>query len=231
MTRQERTTTPQDREAPMTSTPALPAGFSAHPALDGLAPSIASDPDVHLMMLFQDGQEEAFTQLVRRNQHKVFSVIYRFLGDRTEAEDLAQEVFLRVYRTAGRYEPTAKFSTWLYRIATNISLNAIRNRSRFHTMSLEVRQDDSEDFHREIADDNSPGPADAMHDEELARVVMEAIELLPEQQRGAIILNKYEGLSYDDVAEILSCSVMAVKSLLSRARSNLKSKLMPYLRK
>ena len=116
----------------MTSNPALPAGFPAHPALDGLAPSISSDPDVHLMMLFQDGDEEAFAQLVRRNQHKVFAVIYRFLGERTEAEDLTQEVFLRVYRTAGRYEPTAKFSTWLYRIATNISLNAIRNRGRFH---------------------------------------------------------------------------------------------------
>src|ERR1035437_4776167 len=106
----------------------MPAGFSAHPGLDGLAPSIATDADVHLMMLFQDGNEDAYAQLIRRNQHKVFSVIYRFLGDRTESEDLTQEVFLRVYRTAGRYEPTAKFSTWLYRIATNISLNAIRNR-------------------------------------------------------------------------------------------------------
>ncbi len=215
----------------MTSTPALPAGFDAHPALDGLPPSIASDPDVHLMMAFQDGNQEAFAQLIRRNQHKVFSVIFRFLGDRTEAEDLAQEVFLRVYRTAGRYEPTAKFSTWIYRIATNISLNAIRNRSRFHTISLEVRQDDNEDFHRDIPDTNDPGPDDAMSQEELARVVMSAIEQLPEQQRAAIILNKYEGLSYEDVAKILACSVMAVKSLLSRARTNLKSKLMPYLRK
>ncbi len=215
----------------MTSNPALPAGFSAHPALSGLPASIATDPDVHLMMLFQDGNEEAFAQLIRRNQHKVFSVIYRFLGDRAEAEDLAQEVFLRVYRTAGRYEPTAKFSTWLYRIATNISLNAIRNRSRFHAISLEVRQDDSDDFHREIPDEDDPGPDAAMRHEELSRVVMKAIEQLPEQQRAAIILNKYEGLSYDEVAGILACSVMAVKSLLSRARTNLKSKLMPYLRK
>ncbi|MDD4889489.1 MAG: sigma-70 family RNA polymerase sigma factor [Phycisphaerae bacterium] len=215
----------------MTSDPALPAGFSAHPALAGLPPSIATDPDVHLMMAFQDGNEDAFAQLIRRNQHKVFSVIYRFLGDRTESEDLVQEVFLRVYRTAGRYEPTAKFSTWLYRIATNISLNAIRNRSRFRPVSLEVRQDDSEDFHREIPDDTAPPPDTAMHDEELARVVMAAIDALPDQQKSAIILNKYEGLSYEDVATILSCSVMAVKSLLSRARSNLKVKLMPYVRK
>ncbi len=216
----------------MTSQPALPAGFHAHPALDGLPPSIAADPDVHLMMLFQDGNEDAFAQLIRRNQHKVFAVIYRFLGDRAEAEDLAQEVFLRVYRTAGRYEPTAKFSTWLYRIATNISLNAIRNRGRFHAISLEVSsQDDSDNFHREIPDETSPDPGSAMNDEELSRVVMHAIEQLPEQQKSAIILNKYEGLSYEDVAEILGCSVMAVKSLLSRARSNLKTKLMPYLRK
>jgi RNA polymerase sigma-70 factor (ECF subfamily) len=214
-----------------TTQPALPAGFSAHPALKGLPPSIASDPDVHLMMLFQDGNVDAFAQLIRRSQHKVFSVIYRFLGDRAESEDLTQEVFLRVYRTAGRYEPTAKFSTWLYRIATNISLNAIRNKSRFRTVSLEVRQDESDDFHREIPDDNNPGPDLAMHNEELSKVVMAAIEQLPDQQKAAIILNKYEGLSYEDVAGILNCSVMAVKSLLSRARSNLKSRLMPYLRK
>lgn len=211
--------------------PALPAGFSAHPALSQSPPSIASDPDVHLMMLFQDGNDEAYAQLIRRNQHKVFSVIYRFLGDRTESEDLTQEVFLRVYRTCGRYEPAAKFSTWLYRIATNISLNAIRNRSRFHAVSLEVRQEDSDDFHREIPDENSPEPSAPMHDEELSRVVMVAIEQLPEQQKAAIVLNKYEGLSYDDVAGILNCSVMAVKSLLSRARSNLKARLTPYLRK
>jgi RNA polymerase sigma-70 factor (ECF subfamily) len=215
----------------MTVNPALPAGFSSHPALEGLPPSIQSDPDVHLMMAFRDGDEEAFAQLIRRNQHKVFSIIYRFVGDRAEAEDLVQEVFLRVFRTVERYEPTAKFSTWLYRIATNISLNAIRNRSRFHAVSLEVKQDDSDDFHREIADADSPAPDDAMDGEELSRVVMDAIDQLPGQQRAAIILNKYEGLSYEEVAVILDCSVMAVKSLLSRARSNLKTKLAPYLRR
>lgn len=215
----------------MTMDPALPAGFAAHPALDGLPPSIASDADVHLMMLFQDGNEDAFAQLIRRNQHKVFSIIYRFLGDRAEAEDLSQEVFLRVYRTCGRYEPTAKFSTWLYRIATNISLNAIRNRSRFHPLSIEVRPDDSDDFQREIADDSTPAPGASMAADELSQVVLSAVEALPEQQRVAIILNKYEGMSYEDIASILACTVMAVKSLLSRARSNLKSKLLPYLRK
>lgn len=214
-----------------TSDLSMPAGFSAHPALDGLPPSIQTDPDVHLMMSFQDGDEAAFEELIRRNQHKVFSIIYRFVGDRAEAEDLSQEVFLRVYRTCGRYEPTAKFSTWLYRIATNISLNAIRNRGRFHAVSLEIKQDDNDDFHREIADDDAPPPDAAMSDDELARVVMEAIEKLPDQQRTAIILNKYEGLSYEDVATILDCSVMAVKSLLSRARSNLKTRLLPYLGK
>ena len=214
----------------MTSYPALPAGFQAHPALKGLPPSIATDPDVHLMMAFQDGSEQAFAELIHRNQHKVFSVIYRFLGDRTEAEDLSQEVFLRVYRMSGRYEPTAKFSTWLYRIATNISLNAIRDRSRFHAMPLEVRQDNNEDFHREIPDVDVPPPDSALRNEELGQVVMDAIQQLPDQQRTAIILNKYEGLSYEDVATILDCSVMAVKSLLSRARTNLKSKLIDYLR-
>lgn len=214
----------------MTSNPALPAGIQSHPALRGVPPSIATDPDVHLMLAFQDGSEAAFVQLIQRNQHKVFAVIYRFLGDRTEAEDLAQEVFLRVYRMSGRYQPTAKFSTWIYRIATNISLNAIRDRGRFHTLPLEVKHDDSEEFHREVADADVPQPDAAMGQDELAGVVMAAIQELPDQQRTAIILNKYEGLSYEDIANILDCSVMAVKSLLSRARANLKSKLLQYLR-
>jgi RNA polymerase sigma-70 factor (ECF subfamily) len=220
-----------DDRRTMTTTPALPAGFEFHPAVEGCPPSIQSDADVHLMMAFQDGSEEAFAHLIRRNQNKVFSTIYRFVGNRAEAEDLVQEVFLRVYRTAGRYEPTARFGTWLYRIATNISLNAIRNRSRFHPVSLEVRQDDDDDFHREIADEDTAAPGDALDEDELSRVVMAAIDQLPDQQRTAIILNKYEGLSYDEVADILDCSVMAVKSLLSRARANLKIKLTPYLRK
>jgi RNA polymerase sigma-70 factor (ECF subfamily) len=215
----------------MTSEPALPAGFDAHPALLNSPPTIAADPDVHLMMLFQDGNDEAFAQLVRRNQHKVFAVIFRFLRNRAEAEDLTQEVFLRVYRTAARYEPTARFSTWLYSIATNISRNAIRSRSRLRTSPLEIRSDDDEGFHRDLPDTTSPQPQTAMDKQEQDKAVMEAIDQLPEQQKVAIILNKYEDLCYEDVAAVLDCSVMAVKSLLSRARSNLKTKLMPYFRK
>ena len=215
----------------MTTPLAMPAGFDAHPALAHAPPTVAADPDVHLMMLFQDGNDEAFAQLIRRNQHKVFAVIFRFLRDRAEAEDLTQEVFLRVYRTAARYEPTARFSTWLYSIATNISRNAIRGRSRLRTSPLEIRADDDEGFHRDLPDPVGPQPHAAMDKQELDKAVMDAIDQLPEQQKVAIILNKYEDLCYEDVAVVLDCSVMAVKSLLSRARSNLKTRLMPYLRK
>ncbi len=182
------------------------------------------------MLAFQKGDERAFAELVRRNQSTVFAVVYRFMGDAADVEDLAQEVFLRVYRTGPRYKPTAKFSTWLYRITANLCLNAIRSRGKLRFSQLEVRDEsDSDAFYREVEDTTGPAPHAALAASELQDRLRIALESLPDSQRTAIILNKYEQLSYDEIAAILDLSVMAVKSLLSRARANLRRELERYL--
>lgn len=183
------------------------------------------------MLRFQAGEREAFDELVRRNAPKVHALVYRFLGDPGAVEDITQEVFLRVYRTAARYEPKAKFSTWLYRIVANLSFNVLRSRKRSHPVSLEmVGSEDGERYHREIPDERHAAPEEQVDSEELREKVAEAIGSLPDTQRVAIILNKYENRSYEEIAEVLQCSTMAVKSLLSRARSNLRESLGRYLR-
>lgn len=190
------------------------------------------DPDVKLMLAFQAGDESAFEKLVQRNQSNVHAVIYRFLGDQSDVEDLSQEVFLRVYRTAHRYVPTAKFTTWLYRIAANLSLNAIRSRSKVKIAQLEIPDDSSAagGFYREVEDTAGDRPSDDMDAAELHEQILMAVHRLPENQRIAIILNKFEQMSYDDIAEVLGVSMMAVKSLLSRARSNLRQSLQRFMK-
>jgi RNA polymerase sigma-70 factor (ECF subfamily) len=200
------------------------------PDADGLTRWAREDDDVKLMLRFQKGEQEAFEELVHRNAPKVNTLIYRFLGDPGQVEDLTQEVFLRVYRTAARYQPTAKFSTWLYRIAANLSFNVLRAKRRGQPVQLEIAySEDGEPFYRDVPDARHVPPHDRLDAEELRGKVGDAINQLPENQKVAIILNKYEQKSYEDIAAILDCSTMAVKSLLSRARSNLRSALMRYI--
>jgi RNA polymerase sigma-70 factor (ECF subfamily) len=183
------------------------------------------------MLRFQEGDETAFAELVDRNAAKVNTLIFRFLGDPGQVEDLTQEVFLRVYRTAGRYQPTAKFSTWLYRIAANLSFNVLRAKRRGQPMQLDMSySEDGEPYFRDIADEKMAPPQTHLDGAELREKVIEAINQLPENQKVAIILNKYEQKSYEDIASVLGCSTMAVKSLLSRARGNLRSVLLRYVR-
>ena len=198
---------------------------------DGLTRWAREDDDVKLMLRFQQGETAAFEELVRRNAPKVNTLIYRFLGDPGQVEDLTQEVFLRVYRTSQRYQPTAKFSTWLYRIAANLSFNVLRAKRRGQPVQLEIAySEDGEPFYRDVPDDRNDPPHDHLDAEELRVKVAEAIDQLPENQKVAIILNKYEQKSYEEIAAILNCSTMAVKSLLSRARSNLRNALGRYVR-
>jgi RNA polymerase sigma-70 factor (ECF subfamily) len=188
------------------------------------------DEDVRLMLRFQAGDVAAFDELVDRNTHKVHALVYRFLGDPDQVEDLTQEVFLRIYRTAQRYQPRAKFSTWLYRIVANLSFNVLRSRKRAHTVPLEVGgEDDNESYSWEIADGRTAAPQTSMDSEELGRTIAQAVERLPENQKAAIILNKFEHKSYEEISEVLEISTMAVKSLLSRARSNLRQALRRYV--
>ena len=198
---------------------------------DGLTRWAREDEDVKLMLRFQAGERAAFDELVERNAPKIHTLIYRFLGDPGQVEDLTQEVFLRVYRTAERYQPTAKFSTWLYRIAANLSFNVLRSRKRGQPLQLDIAYgEDGEPFFRDVKDDRLTAPHEPLDAEELRGKVAEAINQLPENQKVAIILNKYEQKSYEDIAGILNCSTMAVKSLLSRARSNLRQTLVKYVK-
>lgn len=189
------------------------------------------DQDVQLMLRFKKGDRSAFEELVQRNTPKIHALIFRFLGDPWQVEDLTQEVFLRVYRTVGSYKPTAKFTTWLYRIAANLSFNVLRARKKGQQWRLEVGDgDDGEGYHRDVPDERHGAPHDDLDEAELRERVAGAIESLPENQKLAIILNKYEHKSYEEIASVLNCSAMAVKSLLSRARCNLRQVLEPYLR-
>lgn len=180
------------------------------------------------MLAFQGGDEEAFRTLVERHQSRVYAIIFRLVPDAAQAEDLTQEVFLRVFRTAKRYEPMAKFSTWLYRIACNVGLNAIRSARRGRTTEL-ASANEEEGWRRELPDPRTPPPHARLDAQELQSRLADAINALPENQRIALVLSKYEHLSYDRIARTLGCSTMAVKSLLSRARCNLRDSLVRYL--
>ncbi len=182
------------------------------------------------MLAFQAGDDEAFRRIVLRNQEKVFSVVFRIIGNYAQSEDLTQEVFLRVFRTAGRYVPMAKFTTWLYRIATNVALNAIRAQRKIKSIPLEtIDSEDGTGRRRDVPDLRTSRPHTRLDAEELRGKIAEAIAALPENQKIPFVLNKYEHLNYREIAEILECSTMAVKSLLSRARCNLRDTLRGYL--
>jgi RNA polymerase sigma-70 factor (ECF subfamily) len=186
------------------------------------------DADAELMLSFQRGDEHAFETLVRGWQDRIVSLAYRYLASAADAEDLAQEVFLRVYRAKETYRPTARFSTWIYRITANASLNHIRAAKARRKVAGPLQVAD-ETAVPEIEDENARAPDDRLLKDELAGVLRRIVDELPERQRLAILLNKYEGLSYEQVAESMEMSVMAVKSLLTRARVNIREKLEPYL--
>jgi RNA polymerase sigma-70 factor (ECF subfamily) len=192
----------------------------------GPVPRDQRDADAELMLRFQSGDEAAFAALVRSYQNRIVSLAYRYLGSAADAEDLAQEVFLRVYRAKESYEPTAKFSTWVYRITSNASLNFLRGRKARRGVSGTMPVGGAP---ADYEDEDAEAPDERMEKDELARVLRRIVDELPERQRMAIVLNKYEGLCYDDVASAMDMSVMAVKSLLTRARVNIKEKLVPYL--
>ena len=189
------------------------------------------DPDATLMLRVKEGDMEAFEKLVEKYKVPVMSLVYRTLPDAVEAEDIAQHVFLQVFKAAHRYEVSAKFSTWLFTIARNLCLNEIRRRSRHPADSLDETYGEGDDNPvRQVEEARVKGPPEAILEGELHEKIDEAMALLPEKQRTAILLCRGEEHSYEDIAQILDCSVQATKSLIHRAREALKQKLKPYLR-
>ena len=190
----------------------------------------SQDPDTLLMLRVKRGDRDSFTELVERWKHPVIGFIHRTLPDPDEAEDLAQATFVQLWKTAGRYQPTARFSTFLFTIARNLCLNEIRRRVRHPADSLdEPRADDDDHPLRQIEDPRQPPAGDEAGHAELYRLVDEALALLPEKQRTALVLCREGELSYEEIAAVLGTSVQATKSLIHRARLTLRQRLRPYL--
>jgi len=192
----------------------------------------AIDPDVRLMLQVRDDDAGAFEELVARYQDRLIAVLEHLVRGRDQAEDLAQEVFLRVFRARKRYRPGARFSTWLFTIANNVASNALRRRRRRKEVDATtvVGGEDRQGSLDEMATAASGlMPARQLDQLERAEMVQAAVESLNERQRMALLLAKFEGLSYEEISQVMELSPQAVKSLLSRARRNLKEWLEPYI--
>jgi RNA polymerase sigma-70 factor, ECF subfamily len=191
---------------------------------------VQPDPDAALMLRVKRGNRAAFAELVDKYKQPVMNFVFRTLRDEIEAEDLAQTVFLQAYKSRRRYRQTAKFSTWLFTIARNLCLNEIRRRSRHPAESIEETHTEHEDQPRQQYEDKSQiAPPESVLHGELAQKIEEALAALPENQRTAILLCRQDELSYEEIAEVLGCSLSATKSLIHRGRETLKEKLKPYL--
>jgi RNA polymerase sigma-70 factor, ECF subfamily len=191
------------------------------------------DPDVQLMLRVKDGDEAAFTELVLAYQDRLIGIFCHMLDDPEQAEDLAQDVFLRIYRARNGYQPTAKFSTWLFRIANNLASNIRRSKGRRREVPLSVRDSGPLGARPEeniIADKSGMMPSRLFARSEMQAVVQEALNTLSDRQRMALLLHKFEGMSYADIGDAMDMSAAAVKSLLSRARENLRLKLEPHVK-
>jgi RNA polymerase sigma-70 factor, ECF subfamily len=191
---------------------------------------VQPDPDAALMLRVKRGDRVAFAALVDKYKQPVMNFVFRSLRDEIEAEDLAQNVFLQAYKSRARYKQTAKFTTWLFTIARNLCLNEIRRRSRHPAESIEETHAEHEDQPRQQYEDKSQiAPPEKLLHGELAQKIEEALAELPENQRTAILLCRQEELTYEEIAEVLDCSLSATKSLIHRGRETLKEKLKPYL--
>jgi len=182
------------------------------------------------MLRVKRGDRAAFTELVEKWKQPVMNFIFGTLRDEIEAEDVAQNTFVQVWKSRARYERTAKFSTWLFTIARNLCLNEIRRRSRHPAESLEETFGETDDQpSRQFEDKNIALATENVLHGELAKKIEEALAELPENQRTAILLCRRDEVSYEEIAEILGCSLSATKSIIHRGRETLKEKLKPYL--
>jgi RNA polymerase sigma factor (sigma-70 family) len=182
--------------------------------------------DVRLMRLVAQGDTSAFEQVIERHQALVAGTAARMLGSNSDVEDIAQQVFIRVWKSARRYVPRAKFTTWLLKITRNLVFNELRRAKRRAQVPLQPEPGAEE---IPLKDETNLAPDASLLEDELQRAIEEAIMQLPESQRMALVLRRYEQLSYEEIAEVLDLSVPAVKSVLFRARTELRSRLNKYL--
>lgn len=194
----------------------------AAPASQGLSvrEQLRAADDSAVVTAFLNGEERAFGELVERYQTRLLNFIYRTIGDRDRAEDLVQEVFIRVYRHLHRFDRSKKFSTWVYTIASNLAKNELRNRSRNPLVLFQTMQGSGEDEDRPLQfEDTTSRPDDMYRKRHLRELVEDTVAKLPEHHRQVFVLRELEGKSYEEIAEITDCNLGTVKSRLNRART------------
>jgi RNA polymerase sigma-70 factor (ECF subfamily) len=183
----------------------------------------ALDYDAELMLRVKDGDGASFGVLLEKHRSSVVHFLYRMVQHQAVAEELAQEVFLRVYRSRGTYEPTAKFTTWLFRIATHLALNALRDGK--NERSEERLDERSDEMPARQVEDRRPSVEQSLVREAALDEVRRAVAALPDKQRAAVLMHKYKEMEYTQIAKVLNCSESAVKSLLFRAYETLRARL------
>ena len=191
---------------------------------------LRSEDDGTVVSAFLGGEERAFQELVERYQTRLLNFIYRTIGDREKAEDLVQEVFIRVYRHLHRFDRSKKFSTWVYTIASNLAKNELRNRSRNPLVLFQTIKGNWEDEERPLQfEDTTARPDDLFRKRHLRQLVEDTVAQLPEHHRQVFVLRELEGKSYEEIAEITDCNLGTVKSRLNRARNAFASIIEPQI--
>jgi RNA polymerase sigma-70 factor, ECF subfamily len=209
---------------------AMKRAIEASQAAPSARELLRSADDSAVVTAFLGGEERAFSELVERYQTRLLNFIYRTIGDRDRAEDLVQEVFIRVYRHLHRFDRSKKFSTWVYTIASNLAKNELRNRSRNPLVLFQTMQGSNDDEDRPLQfEDATSRPDDLYRKRHLRELVEDTVSKLPEHHRQVFVLRELEGKSYEEIAEITDCNLGTVKSRLNRARSAFAAIIEPYV--
>jgi len=205
---------------------AVPASYQTGPTV---RERLRESDDSAVVTAFLDGEERAFTELVERYQTRLLNFIYRTIGDRDRAEDLVQEVFIRVHRHLHRFDRSKKFSTWVYTIASNLAKNELRNRSRNPLVLFQTMQGANDDEDRPLQFEDTTSRPDDLFRRRLRELVEDTVAKLPEHHREVFVLRELEGKSYEEIAEITSCNLGTVKSRLNRARTAFAAIIEPFI--
>lgn len=195
------------------------------------APMDSIDADAALMVAFQKGDSEAFDHIIDKYQKPIVNFIYKIVNNSAEAEELAQEVFLRIYRARHTYEPKARFAAWIYRIATNLSFKEADRKRRMRFWHHRDNSHGDPTAEEEVFRDPVPDAEKRLITTETGQVIRRAIGSLPRNEKTALVLRRYEDLSYKEIAEIMHCTEAAVKTYIHRGKLHVREWILPYLQK